>query len=91
MKCDAAALVPVPLGFDMWMHLGDGEFKLTDPVNSTGITGVERKRTHGGGCGVMQFEQLQSQRNCEVIGSAWKDILSQLPHAAAHARRRAEG
>ena len=38
----------------------------------------------------MQFEQLQSQRNCGIIGNAWMDILSQLPHAAAHARRRAE-
>ena len=69
------------------MHLGDGEFKLTDPVDSTGITGVECKRTHDGDCGVMQFEQLQSQRNCEVIGNAWKDILSQLPHAAALSAR----
>ena len=66
MKCDAAALVPVPLGFDMWMHLGDGEFKLTDPVDSTGITGVECKRVHDGGCGIMQFEQLQSERNRET-------------------------
>ena len=90
MRCDAAAPVPVPLAFDMWVHFGDGEFKLTDPVDSTGITGVDCKRVHDGGCGVMQFEQLESERNRKILGNAWKDILSQLPDAAAHARRRAE-
>ena len=72
------------------MHVGDGEFKLTDPVDSTGITGVECRRTHDGSCGMMQFEQLESERNRVILGNAWKDILSQLPDAAAHARRRAE-
>ena len=39
----------------------------------------------------MQFEQLESEKNRVVLGNAWEDILSQVPHAAAHACRRAEG
>ena len=38
----------------------------------------------------MQYEQLRSERNKEVLANSWKDILLQLPTAAAHARRRAE-
>ena len=68
MKCDAAALVPAPLAFDMWVHFGDGEFKLTDPVDSTGITGVECKRVHDGGCGVVQFEQLHPRGIVKSLG-----------------------
>ena len=40
VEVDQHNLVPVPLGYDMWMHLGDGEFELTDPVDSTSITGI---------------------------------------------------
>ena len=38
----------------------------------------------------MQYEQLRSSTNCEVIVKAWKEIVQQLPVAAAHACRRAE-
>ena len=86
---DEDNLVPVPLGFDLWMHFGDGEFGLTDPVDSTTVTGVEVNRVHDGGCGVMQHEQLQSPANRDTVTRAWKEIAQQLPTAAAHARRRA--
>ena len=69
-ECLVAAPVPVPLAFDMWVHFGDGEFKLTDPVDSTGITGIECRRTHDGSCGIMQFEQLESKKNRVVLENA---------------------
>ncbi len=84
--------MPVPLAFDMWVHFGDGEFKLTDPVDSTGITGIECRRTHDGSCGAMQFEQLESEKNRVVFKNAWEDILPSCRtlrhmHAAAPSAR----
>ncbi len=67
---DEDNLVPVPLGFDMWMHFGDGEVVLTDPVDSTAVTGILVRRLHDGGCGTMQFDQLQSSSSCSTLTRA---------------------
>ena len=56
VQVDEFNLVPVPLGFDMWMHFGDSEFVLTDPVDSTAFIGMIVRRLHDGGCGIMQFD-----------------------------------
>ena len=74
----------------MWVHFGDGEFELTDPVDSSTVTGVVVKRVHDGGCGLMQYEQLKSESSCAMLKKIWKEIAKQLPAGAAHARRRAE-
>ncbi len=45
MKCDAASLVLVPLvGFDMWMHFGGGEYKLTDPMTRLASRALSAKK-----------------------------------------------
>ena len=51
----------------MWVHFGDGEFELTDPVDSTTVMGVVIKRVHDGGCGLMQYEQLKSESSCATL------------------------
>jgi hypothetical protein len=89
MVTDGACPVPVPLGFDMWMHSGDGEFQLTDPTDSSSVTGVRMKRIHDGSCGVMQYEQLESEPNCRVLDKSWSEVLRQTLMASAHVCRRA--
>ena len=85
IKVDEDNLVPVPLGFDTWMHFGDGEFVLTGPVDSTAVTGIIVRRLHDGGCGIMQFDQLQSSSSCSTLTRAWRSLSSclRLPHMRA--------
>ncbi len=78
------APVPVPLGLDAWVNYGRGsEYELTDPVDFQDITRIPCRRIHDGFCGLMQYEQLRSEKNQEAFKASWRDILSQQPKVAA--------